>query len=97
MKESWRKKDYIIGVYVCNARPKAHLFTAVAIDEGHMPKTMICFGKGCRCNATLKLPKDRPVPPFIPKPSIEWRRADGNKNLIPWPLTTKQDKWRKFK
>jgi hypothetical protein len=96
-KNNWRSEDYKIYVFVCGNPVKSHLITTVQIDNGIVPKEMPCFGKGCKHVSKMSLPKDRPVPPMIPYPSIEWRKDENNKTLLPWPLSTPENQWKRFK
>ena len=89
-KKDWREKAYQLAIFVC---AKGHLSTTVKINTGTIPEIMPCLKDGCRLKSKKSMPKDRPVPPMIPYPLLEWRKEENNRTLLPWPLSTPESQW----
>tara|TARA_R100000655_G_scaffold14219_1_gene31792 strand:+ start:1125 stop:1718 length:594 start_codon:yes stop_codon:yes gene_type:complete len=91
--EDWRNHNYPLAIITSNhGNGKAHIFTSVILDEGELPDPMFCLADP-NYPAKILTPKDRPVPPGIPKPSIEWRKVGDNPILVPMPITTHEADW----
>ena len=90
--DSWRNGNYPIAVGVSHYSGKAHIFTSIIIDEGELPDPFFCL-QDPEKPAKLYVPKDRPVPPNIPAPTIEWRKVGNNPVLVPMPITTPEADW----
>ena len=96
-KEKWREENYVFAVFVCENKEKACVYNTVKVDKGMIPKEMPCIGNDCNCKAFMRMPKDRPVPPIIKKPCLEWRKDKNSKTLLPWPLTSPEKEWLQHK